>query len=126
MQSLCLAGLHSDSHLRREEVKDILTQTIHTINTVKDVVPGELGRGILGTTSSILAIVRVSGEYPYRLPNYMTNDVGQDTIKNKEDCNELIDKCKWVGDTMKDVASQDASQGGTSAQLKKTLQELDK
>ena len=58
----------SDSHLRRE-VKDSLAQTIQAINTVKDVVSGELGGGILGKTSSILAMIRVSGEFPHRLAN---------------------------------------------------------
>ena len=121
MPIVCLAWLHRDRYFRREKVKDRLTQTIHTINLVKDIVPSGLSEEILGTTSSILAIVRVSDEFPYPLPNYMTNDVGQDTIRNREDCGELIEKCDRIGKVVGEVVNRSTTEGNAGP-----LEELDK
>ena len=51
----------------------------------------------------------------------MTNDVGQDTIQNKEDCGELIAECDWIGKVIRQVVNRRT----TGTLLKKTFKELD-
>ncbi|KIJ64022.1 hypothetical protein HYDPIDRAFT_28916 [Hydnomerulius pinastri MD-312] len=70
--------LMKDTDRHGEEVMNSLTRVIGAINTVKDLVPIEIGKTILSAASTILLAIR-------------------DTMKNKEDFRDLIDQCDQIG-----------------------------
>ncbi|TFY74283.1 hypothetical protein EWM64_g9727, partial [Hericium alpestre] len=64
----------TSEHGRKDKVVSALSTSIDTINCVKDAIPNEIAKGLLSTFSGILSTVK-------------------NTIRNKEDFEELARQC---------------------------------
>ena len=84
-------------HHHDEDVMSFLTRVIGAIDVVKNLVPIQLGQGVLSTTSAFLVVVKVSflTLFAHKSRKHYAT-CAQDTIKNKEDFRNLIDQCDWM------------------------------
>ena len=88
--------LKEDINGHREEVMNSLTRVIGAINTVKDLVPLEIGKTILSAASTILLAVKVHSWTILRNRSLNGLPFSKDTMKNKEDFRDLIDQCDKI------------------------------
>ena len=85
----------------REEVLNSLTRVIGAVNTVKDLVPLEIGKSILVAASTILLAIKVNPWFTVRNRPLSALPFSQDTVKNKEDFRGLIHQCEQIGKLIK-------------------------
>ena len=123
-----MATKHLDIH--DEDVKSSLTRVIGAIDVARNVVPIQLGQGVLSTTSAILVVVKVSSVAPFvyssrAIPANLYATGAQDTIKNKEDFRDLIDQCDWMRQLIeRSNWGSRQSEGGMSTILSDAVTEL--
>jgi hypothetical protein len=73
-----------------------LNNTIEVINIAKDLVPLELGKGVLSAFAGILTIIRVCCLLSSPMAIKIERTTSQDTIKNKDDFADVISQCHRI------------------------------
>ncbi|TFY63415.1 hypothetical protein EVG20_g6323 [Dentipellis fragilis] len=87
-----------------DRVISTLNNSIDTVNIVKDLVPLDIARGVLGAVAGILTTVR-------------------DTVQNKNDFTELTDRCHKIGLVLWRATSA-TPDGELSPSIKRAVSEL--